>query len=76
MKGSFDTSFCYDGQNIKLVGFWIAGDQDKRRSSIGYVLYLADDGVSCISKLESVIAFSTTKAEYMSVKHACEEVSG
>jgi hypothetical protein len=49
-----------------------AGVHDKRTSTTGYVFNLAGGVVSWMSKLQSVVALSTTKAEscqlYMHVK--------
>jgi len=41
------------------------GDHDKRKSTTGYVFTLAGGAVSWLSKLQTVVALSTTEAEYM-----------
>ncbi|KAH9726277.1 Integrase catalytic domain-containing protein [Citrus sinensis] len=48
-----------------------AGDLDKRRSTTGYVFTLGGDPVNSI--LQSTIALSTTKAEYMAATEAVKE---
>eukprot|EP00253_Pinus_taeda_P030568 PITA_30568 len=49
------------------------GDLDKRRSTSGYVFTLAGGAISWMSKLQNIVALSTTKAEYIVVSHACKE---
>ncbi|KAH9305565.1 hypothetical protein KI387_009969, partial [Taxus chinensis] len=48
-------------------------DLDKRRSTSGCVFTLAGGPISWMSKLQSIVALSTTKAEYVSTSHACKE---
>ncbi|KAH9647635.1 hypothetical protein KPL70_025262 [Citrus sinensis] len=50
-----------------------AGDLDKRKSITGYVFVLSRTVVSWVSKLQTVVALSTTKAEYMAATQACKE---
>jgi len=52
----------------KLVGYVdadFAGDLDKRRSLIGYVLTLFGCKVSWKAQLQPVVALSTTEAKYV-----------
>eukprot|EP00253_Pinus_taeda_P014965 PITA_14965 len=51
-----------------------AGDLDQRRSTSGYVFNLFGGATSWMSKKQSVVALSTTKAEYMVATHASKEV--
>ena len=46
---------------------------DKRRSTSGYVFTLAGGAISWMSKLQDIVALSTTKAEYIVASHACKE---
>eukprot|EP00253_Pinus_taeda_P036355 PITA_36355 len=59
---------------VKRVFFsdW-AGDLDQRRSTSGYVFNLFGGAVSWMSKKQSVVALSTTEAEYMAATHASKE---
>eukprot|EP00253_Pinus_taeda_P028461 PITA_28461 len=41
------------------------GDLDKRRSTTGYVFTLAGGEISWMSKLQEIVALSTTEAEYI-----------
>ena len=50
-----------------------AGDVDKRKSTTGYVFALAGAAVSWVSKLQTIVALSTTEAEYMAATQACKE---
>ena len=51
-----------------------AGDLDQRRSTSGYVYSLFGGAVSWMSKIQSVVDLSTTKAKYMATTHASKEV--
>eukprot|EP00253_Pinus_taeda_P013609 PITA_13609 len=49
------------------------GDLDKRRSTSGYVFTLAGGAINWMSKLQNIVALSTTEAEYIAASHACKE---
>jgi len=61
---------------LDICGFvdvdW-AGDLDQRRSTSGYVFNLFGGAVSSMSKRQSIVALSTTKAKYMAATHARKE---
>ncbi|GJY86489.1 retrovirus-related pol polyprotein from transposon TNT 1-94 [Tanacetum coccineum] len=50
------------------------GDLDGSKSTIGYVFTLCGGTVSWVSKLQSVVAMSTTEAEYVAAAQANKEV--
>ena len=50
-----------------------AGDPDTRKSTSGYVFMLGGGAVSWSSKLQPVVAMSTTEAEYIAVATAAKE---
>eukprot|EP00253_Pinus_taeda_P033813 PITA_33813 len=50
-----------------------AGDLDKRRSTSGYVFTLAGGAISWMSKLQNIVALSTTEAEYIAASHSCKD---
>jgi hypothetical protein len=76
IKGTLDVSLCFRGLQFIVKGYVdsdFAGDLDKRRSTTGYVFTLAGGAVIWLSKLQSVVAISTTEAEYMAATQACKE---
>eukprot|EP00253_Pinus_taeda_P034263 PITA_34263 len=81
LHGTSDYGLCYQGRPgldrvLDICGFvdadW-AGDLDQRRSISGYVFNLFGGAVSWMSKKQSVVALSTTEAEYMAATHASKE---
>eukprot|EP00253_Pinus_taeda_P006703 PITA_06703 len=82
LRGTSDYGLCYQGRPgldrvLDIRGFvdeeWV-GDLDQRRSTSGYVFNLFGGAVSWMSKKQSVVALSTTKAKYMAATHASNEV--
>eukprot|EP00253_Pinus_taeda_P015431 PITA_15431 len=81
LRGTSDYGLCYQGRPgldrvLDLHGFvdvdW-AGDLDQRISTSGYVFKLFGGAISWMSKKQSVVALSTTEAEYMAATHASKE---
>jgi len=79
--GTSDYGLSYRGRSrldkmLDIRGFtdadW-AGDLDQRRSTSGYVFNLFGGAISWMRKKQSVVALSTTKAEYMAASHASKE---
>ena len=52
----------------------MASDRDNTRSTIGYVFTVGGITVSWVSKIQSVVAISTTKAEYVAATEASKEM--
>jgi hypothetical protein len=50
-----------------------AGEVDDRRSTTGYVFTLSGGPICWQSTLQSIVAMSTTEAEYMAVAEAAKE---
>ncbi|KAH9689148.1 Integrase catalytic domain-containing protein [Citrus sinensis] len=76
IRGTSDVVLCYRGSEFTIRGYVdsdFAGDLDKRKSTTGYVFTLAGAVVSWVSKLQTVVALSTTEAEYMAATQACKE---
>ena len=82
LRGTSDYGLCYQGRPgldrvFDIRGFvdadW-AGDLDQRRSISGYVFNLFGGAASWMSKKQSVVALSTTEAEYMAATHVSKEV--
>ncbi|XP_072084661.1 secreted RxLR effector protein 161-like [Arachis hypogaea] len=76
IKGTSNVALCFGGSEFIVNGYVdsdFAGDLDKQKSTTGYVFTLAEGPVSWLSKLQTVVALSTTKAEYMAATQACKE---
>ena len=63
----FEKDDCGKQECTGYVDSNYAGDFDKRRSTIGYVFTLSQVPVSWHCTLQSMVALSTTKAEYMAL---------
>jgi len=81
LLGTSDYGLCYQGRSgldrvLDIHGIvdvdWDVG-LDQRRSTGGYVFNLFDGAISWMSKKQSVVALSTTEAEYMAATHASKE---
>ena len=55
-----------------FVDLDFAGALDKRRSTSCYVFTLVGGAISWMSKLQEMIALSTTEAKYIDASHACK----
>ncbi|KAH9668793.1 Integrase catalytic domain-containing protein [Citrus sinensis] len=76
IRGNSDVALCYGGSEFtvrRYVNLDFAEDLDKRKSTTGYVFTLAGGAVSWVSKLQTVVALSTTKVEYMAAIQDCKE---
>ena len=76
IRRTSDIALCYGGSEFTIKGYVnsdFAGDIDKRKSTISYVFTLAGATVSWVSKMQTVVALSTTKAEYMTATQACKK---
>ncbi|KAH9703868.1 hypothetical protein KPL70_011252 [Citrus sinensis] len=58
---------------LRYVDFDLPGDLDKRRSVTGLVFTLCGGAMSWKSTLQSVVALSTTEAEYIALTEAVKE---
>lgn len=47
-------------------------DLNKKKSTTKYVFTLVGGAVSWVSKLQTIVALSTTEAEYMAATQACK----
>ena len=52
----------------------MVGDLDGRKSTTGYVYIMGGTAVSWVSKLQKIVALSTTEAEYVAVTEASKEM--
>ena len=77
LRGTTNQALCFGGSNIALQGYVdadMAGDRDNRRSTTGYVFTVGGTAVSWVSKIQSVVALSTTEAEYVAATEASKEM--
>ena len=77
IKGTLQFGLNFErSDNFKLIGYsdadW-AGDVDTRKSTSGYVFMLGKATVAWASKKQSVVALSTTEAEYIALCSATQE---
>jgi hypothetical protein len=73
LRGIATHSLCFEGSDTILQGYvdlYMEGDKDRWKSTIGYVFIVGGTTVSWISKLQKVVALSTTYAEYVSATDA------
>ena len=76
LRGTSNAYLQFGKTGDGLVGFVdsdFAGDLDKRRSLTGYVFTIGGCAVSWRATLQSIVACSTTDAEYMAISEACKE---
>ncbi|GJR11302.1 retrovirus-related pol polyprotein from transposon TNT 1-94 [Tanacetum coccineum] len=76
IKGTSDVALCYGESGLTVKGYVdsdYAGDLDGSKSTTGYVFTLSGGIVSWVSKLQSVVAMSTTEAEYVAAAQASKE---
>ena len=80
LRGTTDYSILFDGGQKSgdeaLLGYCdsdFAVSQDTRKSQSGYVFCLYGSAVSWKSNLQSVVALSTTEAEYIAMTEAVKE---
>ncbi|GJW01215.1 retrovirus-related pol polyprotein from transposon TNT 1-94 [Tanacetum coccineum] len=76
VKGTSDVALCFGDSDLTITGYVdsdYAGDLDGSKSTTGYVFTLSGGTVSWVSKLQSVVAMSTTEAEYVAAAQASKE---
>ncbi|KAG9444911.1 hypothetical protein H6P81_016251 [Aristolochia fimbriata] len=76
LKGTSDYCLCFGGNDIDVKGFVDsdhAGDRDNGRSTSGYVFTVGGTAVSWVSKLQKVVALSSTETEYVAATGANKE---
>ena len=77
LRGTTDYCLKFCKTDKGLIGYVdsnYAADLDRRRSLTGYVFTVGSCAVSWRATLQSVVALSTTEAEYMAVSEACKEL--
>jgi len=69
-------ALCFGESQFVVKGYVdsdFAGDLNKRKSTKGYVFTLANNAISWVSKLQTVVALFTTEAASMAATEACKE---
>ena len=78
LKGAPDVGLTFrKSEGISILGYVdsdYAGDLDRRRSTTGYIFTLVGSAVSWKSTLQSIVALSTTEAEYMAATEAVKAI--
>nr|GEX07324.1 Gag-Pol polyprotein [Tanacetum cinerariifolium] len=76
VKGTSDVALCFGDSDLIVTGYVdsdYASDLDGSKSTTGYVFTLSGGTVSWVSKLQSLVAMSTTEAEYVTAAQASKE---
>ena len=75
LKWTRNLELTYGAASTGIVGYTDAdhASQYHRHSISGYALLINRDAVSCSSKKQSIVALSTTEAEYMAATHTVKE---
>ena len=77
LRGTSSHTLCFKGTDASLQGYVdsdMAGDKDTRRSTTGYVFTIGGTAISWASKLQKIVALSTTEAEYVALTEASKEM--
>ena len=80
LKGTMDYKLTYNGKDVNSVRFDTYCDAshgdclDSGRSTGGYVTTMAGGAISWSSKLQTIVALSSTEAEYMVAVEAGKEI--
>jgi len=75
LKGTSNLELTYGAARTGIVRYTDAdhASQYHRHSISGYTFLINGDAVSCSSKKQSIVALSTTEAEYMAATHTVKE---
>lgn len=77
LRGTAGYALYFRKNNSGLQGYVdadMAGDLDGRKSTTGYVYTMGGTAISWVSKLQKIVALSTTEAEYVAVTEASKEM--
>uniref|UniRef100_A0A2N9F2G9 Reverse transcriptase Ty1/copia-type domain-containing protein n=1 Tax=Fagus sylvatica TaxID=28930 RepID=A0A2N9F2G9_FAGSY len=76
LKGTIDYVLCYQGSDLRLIGYSDAdwgSDLDERKSTSGYAFFLNNGAIIWSSKKQPCIALSTMEAKYVACSAAIQE---
>ena len=77
LRGTTTHALCFGGSDTILQGYVdsdMAGDKDIRRRTTRYVFTIVGTTISWISKLQKVVALSTTETKYNSTTMVSKEM--
>jgi len=77
LKRTVDLSLQYSAGDSQLVGYSdadFANDLDTRHSVTGNIFLMSNGAVSWLSNRQTIVALSTTEAEYVALTSAAQEV--
>lgn len=77
LQGTKKKCLYFGKGEIKVQGYIdadFAGEVDHRRSTTGYIFIVGTGAVSWISRIQKIVALSTTEAEYVAVTEASNEL--
>eukprot|EP00253_Pinus_taeda_P021025 PITA_21025 len=74
LKRKLENSFAMKDLGVAKQILDMAGDRDNRRSTTGYVFTAGGTTIGWVSKIQSVVALSTTEAEYVVATEASKEM--
>lgn len=77
LRGTTNTYLYFAKGEVKVHGYVdadFAREVDRRRSTTGYVFTVGSTAVSWMSRLQKIVALSTTEAEYVAVTEASKEM--
>jgi len=67
LRGTINQALCFGGSKLSLEGYVdvdMTSDRDNRRSTIGYVFNVGGTTICWVSKLQNIVALSTTEAKH------------
>ncbi|KAK2378762.1 putative mitochondrial protein [Trifolium repens] len=77
LRGTTEKCLYFGKGEIKVQGYVdadFAGEVDHRRSTTGYIFTVGTTAVSWMSRIQKIVAISTTEAEYVAVTEASKEL--
>eukprot|EP00253_Pinus_taeda_P022625 PITA_22625 len=77
LKGTSHYCLCFGHDKTVLEGFTdvdMAGDMDTRKSTTRYLYTFAGATISCMLRLQRIVALSTIEAEYIAATKFCKEM--
>ncbi|XP_066581231.1 uncharacterized protein [Prorops nasuta] len=76
LKGTINYSLTYIKDQLRVTGLVdadIANDNSNRKSYSGYIFLMGNGAICWESKKQSLVAMSTSEAEYIALSESCKE---